>query len=95
MIPFKLTATSVNNGVPGGYRVLLANELDHAWLTVLAKETEERLTTTPEGHAVKVRLFSRLRRESTANYEWLAKRLNMGSRSYASNLVYAGQKKHK
>lgn len=41
VIPFTLTATSVNNGVPGGYRVLLAEELDHAWLTVLPKEDEQ------------------------------------------------------
>ncbi|HSH16638.1 MAG TPA: hypothetical protein VLD18_11425, partial [Verrucomicrobiae bacterium] len=41
VIPFRLTTTSVNNGVPGGYRVLLADELDHAWLTVLPKEEEQ------------------------------------------------------
>lgn len=42
VIPFKLTATSVNNGVPGGYRVLLIDELDHTWLTVLPKGEENK-----------------------------------------------------
>ena len=37
VIPFKLTATTTDNGVPGGYRVLLADEIAHAWLTVLPK----------------------------------------------------------
>jgi hypothetical protein len=38
LIPFKLTGSTTDNGVPGGYRVLLAGEIDHAWLTVLPKE---------------------------------------------------------
>ena len=38
VIPFKLTGTSVDNGVPGGYRVLLADEIDHVWLTVSPKD---------------------------------------------------------
>jgi hypothetical protein len=38
VIPFKLTGTTTDNGVPGGYRVLLADETDHAWLTVVPKE---------------------------------------------------------
>jgi len=38
VIPFKLTGSTTDNGVPGGYRVLLAEETDHAWLTVLPKE---------------------------------------------------------
>jgi hypothetical protein len=38
VIPFKLTGITTDNGVPGGYRVLLADETDHAWLTVLPKE---------------------------------------------------------
>lgn len=37
VIPFKLTASTTDNGVPGGYRVLLADETDHVWLTVLPK----------------------------------------------------------
>jgi hypothetical protein len=44
VIPFKLTGTSTDNGVPGGYRVLLADETDHAWLTVLPKEAEKAKT---------------------------------------------------
>jgi hypothetical protein len=39
VIPFKLTGVTTDNGVPGGYRVLLADETDHVWLTVLPKET--------------------------------------------------------
>jgi hypothetical protein len=39
VIPFKLTGTTTDNGVPGGYRVLLADETDNVWLTVLPKET--------------------------------------------------------
>lgn len=37
VIPFKLTGSTTDNGVPGGYRVLLADEIAHAWLTVLPK----------------------------------------------------------
>ena len=44
MIPFKLTGITTDNGVPGGYRVLLADETDHAWLTVLPKESEKAKT---------------------------------------------------
>jgi len=39
VVPFKLTGATTDNGVPGGYRVLLADETEHAWLTVLPKET--------------------------------------------------------
>jgi len=38
VIPFKLTGATTDNGVPGGYRVLLADVTDQAWLTVLPKE---------------------------------------------------------
>lgn len=38
VIPFKLTGSTTDNGVPGGYRVLLAEETYDAWLTVLPKE---------------------------------------------------------
>ena len=37
VIPFRLTGTTTDNGVPGGYRVLLADETAYAWLTVLPK----------------------------------------------------------
>ena len=37
VIPFKLSGTTTDNGVPGGYRVLLADEIAHVWLTVLPK----------------------------------------------------------
>ena len=44
VIPFKLTGTTTDNGVPGGYRVLLADETDHIWLTVLPKESGKAKT---------------------------------------------------
>ncbi len=33
-VPYLLTGSTQNNGVPGGYRVLLADHLDVLWLTV-------------------------------------------------------------
>ncbi len=45
VIPFKLTGSTTDNGVPGGYRVLLADETDHAWLTVLPKAAPKAATT--------------------------------------------------
>jgi hypothetical protein len=44
VIPFKLTGTTTDNGVPGGYRVLLADETDQVWLTVLPKASEKAKT---------------------------------------------------
>lgn len=34
VIPFNLVATGENNGVPNGYAKLLADRVDHVWLTV-------------------------------------------------------------
>ena len=51
--------------------------------------TEAQLGSTPKGHRIKVRVARRLRRETTVTYGWIAERLRMGSRSNASNLVYA------
>ena len=48
VIPFKLTGSTTDNGVPGGYRVLIANEIAHAWLTVLPKE-EKKAEKKAEG----------------------------------------------
>jgi REP element-mobilizing transposase RayT len=53
---------------------------------------EGRLGSTAKGHPVKVRVARRLRRETTVSHEWIAGRLRMGSRSHASNLVYAKRK---
>ena len=44
VIPFKLTGTTTDNGVPGGYRVLLADEIDQIWLTVVPKASEKAKT---------------------------------------------------
>jgi hypothetical protein len=41
VIPFKLTGSTTDNGVPGGYRVLLADETAFAWLTVIPKEVNK------------------------------------------------------
>lgn len=41
LIPFKLTGSTTDNGVPGGYRVLLADEIAHLWLTVPPKEEKK------------------------------------------------------
>ena len=37
-VPFLLAGSSTDNGVPGGYRVLLADRTETLWLTVLALE---------------------------------------------------------
>ncbi len=57
-----------------------------------ARWTEARLESSPKGHRVKVRLALRLRAETTVTYEWIARRVGMGSRSNVSNLVYARRK---
>ncbi len=37
-VPFMLTGSTTDNGVPGGYRTLLAGRIESQWLTVLAVE---------------------------------------------------------
>jgi hypothetical protein len=49
---------------------------------------EARLGSTAKGPPVKVRAALRRRRETTVTYGWIAERLQMGSRSNVSNLVY-------
>ena len=39
---FPLTTTAVNNGVPGGYTKLLLNRVDHIWVFIPEKKTEEK-----------------------------------------------------
>ena len=56
-----------------------------------ARWNEAKLWSTPKGHKLKVRVALRLRAETTVSYGWIAERLRMGSRSNASNLVYAEQ----
>jgi hypothetical protein len=51
-----------------------------------------RLDSTAKGHGVKARTAVRLQRETTVMYGRMAERLQMGSRSHVSNLVYAKQK---
>jgi putative transposase len=47
------------------------------------------LDDRPKGDPGKVKIAERLRRETTTTFGWIADRLEMGSRSYAQNLVYA------
>ena len=56
---------------------------------------ESRLADSVKGHQVKVGIARRLREETTVSYEWIARRLHMGSRSHASNLVYATRNRRK
>jgi putative transposase len=53
---------------------------------------EEKLSSTPKGQGVKVRIAIRLRAVTTMTYQWIGQRLKMGSPSYVSNLVYAQRK---
>lgn len=53
---------------------------------------EARLAETKKGHDLKVQLARRLRRETMVTWAWIGDRLRMGSRSNASNLVYALEK---
>jgi len=56
---------------------------------------EGRLGWTAQGHPVKARAALRLRRETTVSHDCIAGRLRMGSRSHASNLVYAKRNQQK
>jgi hypothetical protein len=40
IVPFSLPSRSEDNGVPGGYSTLLADEINHIWLTVKPKPAE-------------------------------------------------------
>jgi hypothetical protein len=40
IVPFSLLSRSEDNGVPGGYSTLLADEIDHIWLTVKPRPAE-------------------------------------------------------
>lgn len=49
-VPFKLTGSTTDNGVPGGYRTLLADRAESIWLTVLAAEPpQSESPVTPAG----------------------------------------------
>lgn len=50
---------------------------------------ERDLKRLAKGDEVKVAVAVRLRRETTMSFGWIAARLEMGSRSYTQNLVYA------
>jgi hypothetical protein len=44
-----MTGDSINNGVPGGYRVLVADQISEIWLTV----EQEKSPDEPTGVASK------------------------------------------
>ena len=52
------------------------------------KWTAPKLRSRPKGAAEKVALAARLRAETTMTTEWIAKRLDMGSRGYLNHLLY-------
>jgi hypothetical protein len=56
---------------------------------------EKDLGEQPKGHADKVAIASRLRRESTMSLKWIAQRLQMGSWTYVSNLLAIKPKSQK
>jgi putative transposase len=57
------------------------------------KWKESQLDSRAKGDPGKVRIALRLRTETTVTFGWISKRLKMGSRSYAQNLVYAQKKR--
>jgi hypothetical protein len=64
---------------------LIANELNCLRLK------EKALMKLPKGAAEKEWIARRLRRETVVPFAWIAKRLSMGSRTYAQNLDYAAE----
>jgi len=48
---------------------------------------EEELRGRPKGHPGKVVIARRLRQETTMSLKWIAKRLQMGTWTYVSNLL--------
>jgi len=45
-----------------------------------------------KGHARKVRIANRLRRETTMTLQWIAERLNMGTKTHLAHLLYWKQR---
>jgi REP element-mobilizing transposase RayT len=52
------------------------------------KWSELMLTARRKGDAVKVAMAQRLQRETTVTLAWIAKRLQMGTRTYLAHLLY-------
>ena len=53
---------------------------------------EEELARMRKGDQVEVKLAQRLRRETTMSLKWIARRLQMGSWTYVSNLLHEKRK---
>jgi hypothetical protein len=49
---------------------------------------EEQLGRWRKGHPFKIKLALRLRTETTVTLDWIAKRLNMGTRGHLAHLLY-------
>jgi hypothetical protein len=49
---------------------------------------EKDLPQHRKGDPVKVQIALRLRRETTMTLEWIANRLNMGTKTHVSHLLY-------
>ena len=54
---------------------------------VLESPNEHPLRARRKGHRAKVKLARRLRQETAMSLKWIAQRLQMGSWTYASNLL--------
>ncbi len=77
------------------------NELDAVRAERLVREelkaegwADLELQVAPKGHAVKVRIAARLRRETPMNARWIADRLSMGSTGYLRMLLWQHSNHH-
>jgi hypothetical protein len=74
---------------------MVRDELDAVRAERLVREelkaegwVDQDLQVTPKGHAVKVRIAARLRRETPMDARWIADRLSMGSAGYLRSLLW-------
>ena len=49
---------------------------------------KEDLMQQAKGHVKKVEIASRLRQETTMTLQWIAERLNMGTKTHLAHLLY-------
>jgi putative transposase len=65
------------------------------WESIVSKDlrhagkAEEDLVSERKGASRKVAIAKRLRRETTADNPWIARRPRMGTPNYVSNLIHA------
>jgi len=53
---------------------------------------EEQLSRWRKGHPFKLGLALRLRPETTVSVEWIARRLQVGTRGHLAHLLYQGER---